>query len=210
MVRERRGEAHRERFNGEVPGSSGVDGEVAAVVPGDDEVLDGAQEVTMSLVVRSLVSRACCNGDGAWLELDGPTVRCWTQRIATSTERVRRRWSYHGVREINASLVARLWRMMRSKATRIVHRSSSRGQVASVVAVCSNPQKSDDQNLSVGCAGARGDELCWLEDEGEWELTGIIVNDGRCLRDRDLDCEQPGGTTSRVFSGGHAWNKGVL
>jgi hypothetical protein len=35
--------------------------------------------------------------------------------------------------------------------------------------------------LSVGCAGARGDELCWLEDKGERELTGIVVDDRRCL-----------------------------
>jgi hypothetical protein len=42
MVRERRGEAHRERFNGEVSSGSSVDSEVAVVVPGDDEVLDGA------------------------------------------------------------------------------------------------------------------------------------------------------------------------
>jgi hypothetical protein len=104
--------------------------------------------------------------------------------------------------------VARLSRMMRSKATKIIRRSSSCGRVASVVAVCSNPQENNDQNLSVGCAGARGDELCWLEDEGERELTGIVVDDRRCLRDRDLDCEQPGGTTSRVLGGGHARNRG--
>jgi hypothetical protein len=178
------------------------------VVPGDDEVLDGAQEVTTSLVVRSLVSRASCNGDGMWLELDGPTVRCWTRRSVASTERGGRRWSYHGIREIEASLVARLWTMMRSKATRIIHRSSSCGRVASVMAVCSNPQENDDQNLSVGCTGARGDELCWLEDKGERELTGIVVDNRRCLRDWDLDCEQPSGATSRVLGGGHAQNRG--
>jgi hypothetical protein len=52
-------------------------------------------------------SGASCNEDEAWLELDGPTARYWTQRGVASTERAWRRWSYHGVREIEASTVAR-------------------------------------------------------------------------------------------------------
>jgi hypothetical protein len=69
---------------------------------------------------------------------------------------------------------------------------------------CSTSQANKDQNLSVRCAGTRGDERHWLENEGRRELTGIIVGDRRCLRDRDLDCEQPGGATSRVLGGRHA------
>jgi hypothetical protein len=80
------------------------------VVLGGDEVLDSVQEITAMLEVRSSIPRVPCNSVSARLELDDPSMGCWTRRSAAISERTGRRLSYHGIQEDNASLVARFAR----------------------------------------------------------------------------------------------------
>jgi hypothetical protein len=49
------------------------------VVLNRDEVIDGVWEITAKLQVRLSISMFPCNGDGARLELDDPSVTCWTR-----------------------------------------------------------------------------------------------------------------------------------
>jgi hypothetical protein len=63
---------------------------MATVVLGGDEVLDGVQEITVMLEVRSSIPRVPCNGVGARLELDDPSMGCWTGRSVAISERTGR------------------------------------------------------------------------------------------------------------------------
>jgi hypothetical protein len=49
------------------------------MVLGGDEVLDGVRWIMTNLHVWSSVSMVPCNGDGTRLELEGPSVVCWTR-----------------------------------------------------------------------------------------------------------------------------------
>jgi hypothetical protein len=71
---------------------------MATVVLGVNEVLDGVQESTARLVVRSLVSRVSCNGDNAQLELDVLAGKLWTQRRSANKRGFGKRRSYQRFR----------------------------------------------------------------------------------------------------------------
>jgi hypothetical protein len=94
------------------------------VVLGGDEVLNGIQEITAMLEVRSSIPRVPCNGVGARLELDDSSMGCWTRRSAAISERTGRRRSYHGVQEDKARLLARFARSRCPRASEISRRSS--------------------------------------------------------------------------------------
>jgi hypothetical protein len=52
---------------------------VSSVVVELREGDNGVQEIMAKLQVRLSISMVPCNGDGARLELDGPSVVCWTR-----------------------------------------------------------------------------------------------------------------------------------
>jgi hypothetical protein len=60
---------------------------VATVVPGDDEVLDGVQEVMKETMACRDRSFASCKREERWLEVSGASVRC---RASTNTGDVER------------------------------------------------------------------------------------------------------------------------
>jgi hypothetical protein len=62
------------------PRGSGINGEVAAAVPGGDEELDDVRESTVSPKRWSTGSGASCNGGERWLELGVAAVVFWTCR----------------------------------------------------------------------------------------------------------------------------------
>jgi hypothetical protein len=64
---------------------------MATLVLSGDEVLDGVQEISSKLEVWSSISRVPYKTDGTRMELDDPSVGCWTRRSAASRERTRRR-----------------------------------------------------------------------------------------------------------------------
>jgi hypothetical protein len=60
---------------------------VAAVVPGDDEVLDGVQEVTTKMIACRDQSFASCEREERWLEISDASARCRASANARDTER---------------------------------------------------------------------------------------------------------------------------
>jgi hypothetical protein len=101
------------------PGALEVHGEMAMVVFGGNEVLDGIQESTARLVVWSLVSRVSCNGDGAQLELDVLAGKLWTRRRSASRRGFGKRRSYQRFRRTRQSL----WRDLMSRGARSLRQS---------------------------------------------------------------------------------------
>jgi hypothetical protein len=59
------------------------------VVPGDDEVLDGVQEVTKETMACRDRSFASCKCEERWLEVSGALVRCRASMNTRDVERSR-------------------------------------------------------------------------------------------------------------------------
>jgi hypothetical protein len=59
------------------------------VVPGDDEVLDGVQEMTKKTMACRDRSFASCKCEEGWLDVSGMSVRCRASMNAGDAERSR-------------------------------------------------------------------------------------------------------------------------
>jgi hypothetical protein len=90
---------------------------------------------------------ASCIDEGRRLELAGASAMRRASMSTGDAEGSGRWGSYQEVQGFEVRLVARLWRMMRSTAAKIVRRSSSCGRVVSVVVVLLKPASNQGPNL---------------------------------------------------------------
>jgi hypothetical protein len=130
-------------------------GEALLVGFDGDGALDGIQEFKARSKAWSSVSEAPCKRVEERLEVRSRP--CYAEH-GERMMRIRRpgKWRcYQEVQEVEAKLVARLWRMMRSMAARIVRRSSSYGRVASVMVILLKPASNQGPIL---VSNMRGDK----------------------------------------------------